>query len=431
MVTKRIMKYIIIILFLLLTTYYLLPTVVFAQDGGVPGAILNYGMSPRTLAMGKTFTGLADDQEAVYYNPGGLAQLYSHNIKSSYVQLWGLDLGYLGYALPTRRYGTIGVGLIGTYTDDIDSEDENGNNTGTYKYNQNCLIFSYANQPAKFIGVGINIKFVTSRIAQYSAVGTGGDVGLLLNPRGNLTFGVTVQNLLGPKLTHYQGTDEYPVTFRGGAAMKLYQGRAVIALDVVKNMLDYTEVEPHVGIEFIPVYPILALRAGLDRNTINAGLGVRKNWGSLSLGVDYALELHYASSYFLPLRHKIGLQIDFGGFRTWVDAAPRKFSPAPGREENVTWLNLHYNTRREIKRWQLLIKNQYGEVVRTYSGWDAPPLRLSWDGLDDVGRRVADGRYGYEIIIIDTAGDRVTNADFLSEIITLGPKGEIEFVPQE
>ncbi len=425
------MKYIIIILFLLLTTYYLLPTVVFAQDGGVPGAILNYGMSPRTLAMGKTFTGLADDQEAVYYNPGGLAQLYSHNIKSSYVQLWGLDLGYLGYALPTRRYGTIGVGLIGTYTDDIDSEDENGNNVGTYKYNQNCLIFSYANQPAKFIGVGINMKFVTSRIAQYSAVGTGGDVGLLLNPRGNLTFGVTVQNLLGPKLTHYQRTDEYPVTFRSGAAMKLYQGRAIICLDVVKNMLDYTEVEPHVGIEFIPVYPILALRAGLDRNTINAGLGVRKNWGSMSLGIDYALELHYASSYFLPLRHKIGLQIDFGGFRTWVDAAPRKFSPSPGREENVTWLNLHYNARREIKRWQLLIKNQYGEVVRTYSGWDAPPLRLSWDGLDDVGRRVADGRYGYEIIIIDTSGDRVTNADFLSEVITLGPKGEIEFVPQE
>ncbi len=69
--------------------------------------------------------------------------------------------------------------------------------------------------------------------------------------------------------------------------------------------------------------------------------------------------------------------------------------------------------------------------MRTYSGWDAPPLRLSWDGLDDVGRRVADGRYSYEIIIVDKNGDRITNSDFLSEVMTLGPKGEIEFMPQE
>lgn len=425
MVTRRNMKII------MLLVSCLLPVAFRAQDGGTAGTILNYGMSPRTLAMGKAFTGLADDQEAVYYNPGGLAQLYSHNLKTSYLQLWGLQLGYFGYALPTRRFGTIGVGLMGAYTDDIDSEDENGNNIGTYKFNQNCLLFSYANQPAKFIGIGINMKFVTSRIAQYSTVGSGGDFGLLLFPRQNLTYGLTIQNLLGPKLTHYQQTDEFPVTLRTGAALKLYQGRAVICLDVVKNILDYTAVEPHLGIEFIPIYPVLALRAGLDRNTVNAGLGLRKNWGSLSVGIDYSIELHYASDYFLPYRNKIGVQIDFGGFRTWVDAAPRKFSPEPGREENVTWLNLHYNTRTEIKRWQLLIKNQYGEVVRTYSGWDAPPLRLSWDGLDDVGRRVADGRYSYEIIIVDKNGDRITNSDFLSEVMTLGPKGEIEFMPQE
>jgi hypothetical protein len=397
----------------------------------VPGALLNYGMSPRTIAMGKTFTGLADDQEAVYYNPAGLAQLLSHNLKMSYVDLWGMRLGYFGYALPTRLYGTIGVGLIGTYANEIDAEDENGNNTGTYKFNQNCLIFSYAYQPAKFIGLGANMKFVTSKIAQYGAVGMGGDAGFLLFPRGNLTFGLVVQNIMGPKLTHYQYTDEYPITIRGGTALKLYNGRAIIAFDVVKSMLEYTSVEPHVGLEFVPIYPLLTFRVGLDRNTVNAGIGLRKNWGGLNLGVDYAIELHYASSYFLPYRHKLGLLIDFGGFRTWIDAAPRRFSPSPGRKENVTWMNLHYNARHEIKRWQLLIKNQYGEVARTYSGWDAPPLRLSWDGLDDVGRRVADGHYSYEIIIIDKTGERIIYADFLVDVTTLGPKGEIEFVPQE
>jgi hypothetical protein len=419
------------IILVLFTFNFLLLTFAQAQDGGVPGALLNYGMSPRTIAMGKTFTGLADDQEAVYYNPAGLAQLLSHNIKTCYSSLWGLDLGYLGYALPTRLYGTVGVGIIGTYSDDIDAEDENGNNTGTYQFNQNCLIFSYANQPARFIGLGLNMKVVTSKIAQYGAVGVGADAGLLLFPRTNLTFGLVAQNIMGPKLTHYEYTDEYPITLRGGAALKLYNGRAVIAFDLVKSMVDYTDFEPHVGIEFVPVYPFLTLRAGLDPNTVNTGVGIRKNWGGLNLGVDYALELHYASSYFLPMRHKLGLLIDFGGFRTWIDASPRRFAPQPGRKENVTWMNLHYSTRHEIRRWQLIIKNHYGEVVRTYSGWDAPPLRLSWDGLDDVGRRVADGHYSYEIIIIDKTGERIMYADFLADVITLGPKGEIEFVPQE
>jgi len=76
------------LLLLLLTSYFLLLTFGFAQDGGVPGALLNYGMSPRTIAMGKAFTGLADDQEAAYYNPAGLTQLLSHNIKTSYLSLW-------------------------------------------------------------------------------------------------------------------------------------------------------------------------------------------------------------------------------------------------------------------------------------------------------------------------------------------------------
>ena len=39
-------------------------------DGGVPGMFLNYGGSPRTLAMGKAFCGLADDAEAAYFQSG-------------------------------------------------------------------------------------------------------------------------------------------------------------------------------------------------------------------------------------------------------------------------------------------------------------------------------------------------------------------------
>jgi hypothetical protein len=419
---------------LLITIYCLLPaSLLFSQDGGVPGALLDYGMSPRTIAMGKAFTGLADDQEAVYYNPGGLAQVSAHCIKASGMDLYGNQLGYLGYAMPTRRYGTLGIGLIGLYTKDIDARDEFMQPYEAYKFMQNCLLFSYAYQPATLFSLGLNLKFLQSKIAQYSALGVGGDAGLFILPHNDLTFGVACQNLLGPKLSYnIEGgsTDEIPVNFRFGGALKLYQGRAIIAADLEKNILDYTSWKYHLGLEFMLVKPYLTLRGGLDKNSIGVGVGLKKEWGRMAWGIDYAVELPLLS-YILPYRHKVGIVIDFGGFRTWVSATPKRFSPSPGRKENVAWLDLHYSAKKEIKRWQLLIKNQYGELVRTYSGWDAPPLRLSWDGLDDVGRLVADGRYYYEIIIVDVGGERLSFSDFLVSIVTLGPEGEIEFIPQE
>ncbi|MCX7996060.1 MAG: hypothetical protein N3A65_09905 [candidate division WOR-3 bacterium] len=413
--------------------FLLFPVSLFAQDGGLPGAVLNYGMSPRTTSMGKAFTGLADDAEAVYFNPAGLAQLYSHNIKSSYLELYGHQLGYLAYALPTRRFGNFGVNIIHLRSKGIDSRDINMNPFGSYYFAQSCILLSYAYPASNILCLGGNLKFFTSKIAQYGAIGIGGDAGIFLFPRQNYTLGVSVQNLLGPNLQHLENgeTEEFPVTFRFGGAAKLYQGRAIIVADLTKNILEYSGVKPHLGFEFIPVYPILILRAGFDENTLNAGLGIRRFFGSMSTGIDYAVELHHKSNYLLPLRHKLGVFVEFGGFRTWVTATPREFSPAPGRKENVAWLDLHYTTKHEIERWQLLIKNQYGEVVRTYSGWDAPPLRLSWDGLDDVGRLVADGKYYYEIIIIDKGKERISFSDYLVKIVTLGPKGEIEFVPQE
>ncbi|MBA7475148.1 hypothetical protein ES707_10514 [subsurface metagenome] len=419
------------LLLLLLTSYFLLLTFGFAQDGGIPGALLNYGMSPRTIAMGKAFTGLADDQEAAYYNPAGLTQLLSHNIKTSYLPAYGAQLGYFGYALPTRKFGSFGFSMIYLGSNDIDSRDANGNYLGTFGVTQNCFTFSYAFQPFKPIGFGANLKLMTSKVAQYGTLGMGGDLGLFLFPRGKFTFGITCQNLFGPKLKHNNETDEVPITLRSGVGLKLYQDRITIAVDLVKTMLEYTSPEYHVGMEFIPVYPTLVLRGGVDRNCVSFGVGVNKDWNKFSLGIDYAAEFHYASSYLLPHRHKIGIVINFAGFRTWVDASPKQFSPSPGRKENIAWLDVHYNTKRKIERWQLLIKNQYGELVRTFSGWDAPPLRLSWDGLDDIGRVSADGKYYYEILLVDEIGETIEFSDFLTKITTLGPEGEIEFLPQE
>ncbi|MBI5778796.1 MAG: hypothetical protein HZA49_05015, partial [Planctomycetes bacterium] len=68
------MKKYYLILFLLVYHFTTLPLysldLGFArEDGGRPGAFLSYSAGARSLAMGKTFVGIADDASATYWNP--------------------------------------------------------------------------------------------------------------------------------------------------------------------------------------------------------------------------------------------------------------------------------------------------------------------------------------------------------------------------
>ena len=42
-------------------------------------------MTPRAAAMGQAYVGLADDVEAVFYNPAGMFQISERKIMASYI----------------------------------------------------------------------------------------------------------------------------------------------------------------------------------------------------------------------------------------------------------------------------------------------------------------------------------------------------------
>ena len=124
--------------------------------------------------------------------------------------------------------------------------------------------------------------------------------------------------------------------------------------------------------------------------------------------------------------HKLGLNVEFGGYRTWIQPFPSIFSPTPDDKRNVLWMDIKMMSRRKIKRWQILLKNNLGEVVRTFYGWDNPPLRMAWDGLDDAGRLVSDGSYFYEIVLVDERNESMEHGGPLTRIKTKGPQGKVE-----
>jgi hypothetical protein len=401
--------------------------------GGTPGEFLNYAIAPRSLAMGKAFTALSDDVTACYFNPAGLFQLNAQEVLTAHSQLYGARLEYAGFALPTRAAGTFAVSLVNFGAEGIDSRTPENYREATYFFAENAFIAAYAYSPWEYLGIGGNLKLITKNVSLYSGVGLGADVAAMLKLPRPFSFGVVVQNLIQPALTLQDITEHYPRNLRAGAAVRLLDDRVKLDADVVVTDFagsSFRTVTPHGGIEFEVLPGMLIPRVGLDANEISVGLGVHKEWGKMALGADYAFLLHYASDYTLAPTHKIGAFITFAGYRVWIDAEPALFRPTPEDKSNVLWMDVRLTTRASAKRWQVLVKNQFGEVVRTFTGWDEPPMRMTWDGLDDAGRLVADGRYSYEIVVVDERNRSLRFSGALTEVRTSGPEGRLEIQPR-
>jgi len=402
--------------------------------GGTPGEFLNYAIAPRSLGMGKAFTAVSDDVQACYFNPAGLFQLNSQEVMMAHSQLFGARLEYVGYALPTREAGTFGVSLINFGSEGIDSRNSENHRYETYFFAENAFIAAYAYSPWQSLGLGGNLKLITKNVALYSGVGIGADVSVMLKLPQLASFGIVFQNAIQPALTLEKVTEYYPRNLRAGAAIRLLDDRVKLDVDiVVSDIADRSRrsITPHGGMEFDLLPSTLIPRIGIDANEISVGLGVHKGWGKMTLGADYAFLLHYASGYTLAPTHKLGVFMTFAGFRVWIDAMPELFRPTPEDKQNVLWMDVRLVTRASAKRWQVLVKNQFGEVVRTFTGWDAPPLRMTWDGLDDAGRLVSDGHYYYNIVVVDKRNRPLSYSGSLTEVRTSGPKGRLEVRPQE
>jgi hypothetical protein len=401
-------------------------------EGGVPGAFLNYGIGPRSLGMGKAFTAVADDAEAGYFNPGGLFQMNAQQVLLAHSQLYGARLEYVGYALPTRELGTFAISIINYGSEGLDARTPDNQKYQSYVFAENAFIASYSYNPWSFLGFGANLKLITKNVAAYSDVAFGGDVGALLKLPRPFSFGIVAQNLLQPTMTLVNIPERYPRTLRAGVAARLLGERVTISADLVAvDFLSGTRrtLAPHGGVEFAVVPGVLVPRIGFDANDISLGLGVHKSWGKAGIGADYAFLLHHQSNYLVAPTHKLGMFVSFSGFRVWIDAQPRVFSPTIDDKQNVLWMDVRLLTRAPIKRWQVLVKNSFGEVVRSYGGWETPPLRMTWDGLDDAGRLVSDGRYYYEIVVVDQRNRPLQYSGSLAEIRTRGPKGRMEIRP--
>ena len=149
---------------------------------------------------------------------------------------------------------------------------------------------AYGRAISRRSGLGLNFKYITSRIADESAAGWAVDAGWRCATRVNgLSLGFAVQNL-GPKLKYIDEGDALPLTARAGFGLRLMDN-VLLAFDVDRRVHEGRTVVS-LGSEFA-AFNSLSLRAGYMRggngldgaNVFKTGFGLKAR----GFNLDYAV----------------------------------------------------------------------------------------------------------------------------------------------
>lgn len=222
----------------------------------------------RAGGMGETGTGLADNANAIFWNPGGLGFLRGDHIALTHAP-WlpelGSDLTYdfLSYTHYLESWdGNLGASItyfnLGTFNKTLSDGPQVVSTWHAFEF---AVTLGYGTQISPGLGLGANFRYIRSELAPFGTeqeVGTGiasdvsFDLGLLYRPQhfnlplvgdlGNrLGFGVDLSNM-GPNLYYIDQAqqDPLPTNLRVGFALHLLKSRynnLYLALDLSRIMV--------------------------------------------------------------------------------------------------------------------------------------------------------------------------------------------------
>jgi hypothetical protein len=286
------------------------------QAQSAPAVTLwDLGTGVRALGMGEAFVGLSDDEQAVLYNPAGLAYLRRLGVNAFYESHFASS-DYFGAALGMRR---IGLGLSTFNFGGVEQRDESDDVEDTFGYVSFAVVgasaVSLADLPLgtmrglEAFAFGLRAKYLgVSTLSPGSGGGFGIDPAFLLNfTRVDLAVaraeairaGLLLENLISTG-TNYAGRSEsWPLRLRLGTSVLFEMWTA--ALDIAVPF------EFHLGGE-VRLRPL----AELGELAIRLGGMVRYGVVSLTLGLgvqvqSFRLDYAFVSHPQLPGSHRLAL----------------------------------------------------------------------------------------------------------------------------
>ena len=271
----------------------------------------------RPLGLGETFVAIANDGNAIYWNPAGLSYLQREEFNSMYANLYGLGIknSYISYARPLFSRLAFGLDWMRYGFDD-----------GELTFARNQIALSSGLAINESFAVGANVKYLNTEAklegsSEGNAGGWGFDAGALYRRAfekrkflRELRAGLMLHDVAGTRVRYDTGKREkiLPQNLRLGLAYKPFETARWKGLRLHEPLfaVDLDD-RLHLGGEIwlFDGRP-LALRGGLqkDRHT-NEGL-------SLAFGFSiqqHALRLDYAYTMppTLPASHRFSLSFSY------------------------------------------------------------------------------------------------------------------------
>lgn len=252
----------------------------------------------RPIAMGETFVAIADDGNAVYWNPAGLPAIDRYEINTMYANLYntGINNNYMSAVFPYSDRLAFGLDWFNIGLDD-----------DGLAFTRNKFNFSLGVKLWRGLSVGANVKrlMTDAKLDDYSqgnATGWGADVGVLFSAgqflkilRG-LKLGVMAHDFTNTRVRYDNGVSEAILNrnIRYGLSYEfkklLFFERPLIAMDFDDRI--------HLGTElWLPevLQCQIGVRSGLQKD--NYSYGEDELTYSFGAGLRYQFRQQYLLSF--------------------------------------------------------------------------------------------------------------------------------------
>ena len=282
------------------------------RRGTSSAQFLKIGQGSRALGMGESFVAIANDAEALYWNPAGLNNFNRNSLIFSHTQwLVEVQLEFAGLIYHLNSTNSLGLAITYLHTDEMKETTEfQPLGTGRYfSYSDFLLSLTYARRMTDKFSFGLSTKWMQENIAELTMRSLLFDLGIYYNTGWKTTrFGVVISNFgneMAPsgtltyknlenqdvKVSSFQSFPP-PIVFRIGlAADFISNDKHLLTGSVQLNHPNDNKENLNFGLEY-GWQKTLFLRAGLKtaqvEEDLSFGLGLQRQLAGFVFKLDYA-----------------------------------------------------------------------------------------------------------------------------------------------
>ena len=285
---------------------------------------LRLDANARAVGLGGAYTALANDSNALLYNPAGLGRLRSSEATLMHNQYaLGVAQQYIGVALKNGIGAQFNYATLGDVPRTTISQPAGSGSK--LNVSDTSLGVGYGRALTPDLAIGGGLKYISESLGDATANGYALDLGVLLRVQDvkGLTLGGSLLNL-GPAVKFASNKEKLPTTIRLGSAyaLRLSRQEVTLAFDITKSLLD--KVRLGLGAETL-IDEQFAVRAGFNtRQDAGIGLSFGLGWKGPRLGADYA----FVPMGELGTAHRISFTLRWGVVDDPAQAkAPEEGSP--------------------------------------------------------------------------------------------------------